>query len=138
MPWGGGFYWIAYYDDGSPPTDQRQGATYADIDRERLSAFGLYSEDKPLVLIDFRDDTGGDSTIGPKRLIWRIRHQQNSAGQHVAVHLVGWQREVAGRNVQSICYVNEEGTVILGGQFMEDKPLMHAVVPLECETDLRA
>lgn len=130
------FYWVAHYNDSSA-IDQREGHTYADIDRARLTAFGLYREDNSeIILIDFRDDTGGDSDIGPKRLIWRLRHNQSSNGQHVAVHLVGWQRRIAGRNVQSICYVNEEGTVVLGGQWMEDKPLMHAVVPLECERDL--
>lgn len=136
MTWESGFYWVAHYDNGLPPTDQRQGATYGDIDRDRLTAFGLYDGDRPLILVDFRNDTGDDPDIGPKRLIWRMRHKQDSTGRHVTVHLVGWQREVAGRNVQSICYVNEEGTVVMGGQWMEDKPLMHAIVPLECEADL--
>jgi hypothetical protein len=128
--------WIAHYDNNETQ-DQRSGATYADIDRARLTAFGLYQDERPIILVDFRPDTPSGSDIGPKRLIWRLRHQQNSAGQRVTIHLVGWQRQVAGRNVQSICYVNDEGTVVLGGQWMEDKPLMHAIVPLECETDLR-
>lgn len=131
-----GFYWIAHYDDGQPPTDQRTGSTYADIDRTRLTAFGLYEGERPIILVDFRDDTNGDPEIGLKRLIWRLRHSQSSSGQHVAVHLVGWQRTVAGRNTQSICYVNEDGVIILGGQWLEDKPMMHAIVPLECEADL--
>jgi hypothetical protein len=136
MPWQSGIYWIALYDNDQPPTDQRTGATYADIDRDKLAAFGLYRNEQPIILVDFRDDSNGDSDIGPKRLIWRMRHKQDSSGQHVTIHLVGWQRKVAGRNVQSICYVNEDGTVILGGQWLEDKPLMHAIVPLECEADL--
>jgi hypothetical protein len=135
MAWESGPYWVAHYDN-LPPTDHRTGATYADINRDKLTAFGLYQNDQPIILIDFRDDTGGDPEIGPKRLIWRLRHKQDSTGQHVTIHLVGWQRKVAGRNVQSICYVNEEGTIILGGQWLEDKPLMHAIVPLECEADL--
>jgi hypothetical protein len=127
--------WIAHYAPGQTLT-QASGATYADINREQLTAFGLYEGERPIILVDFRDDSGGDPDIGPKRLIWRMRHQQDSTGQHVTVHLVGWQRKIAGRNVQSICYVNEEGTVVLGGQWMDDKPLMHAIVPLECERDL--
>lgn len=136
MPWESGIYWIALYDNDLPPTDQRAGATYADIDRDQLAAFGLYRDEIPLILVDFRDDRNGDPEIGQKRLIWRMRHKQDSSGQHVTIHLVGWQRKVAGRNVQSICYVNEEGTIILGGQWLEDKPLMHSIVPLECEADL--
>ncbi len=136
MTWESGFYWMAHYGEGTPPTDQRQGSTYTDIDRARVEAFGLYDGEKPLVMIDLRSDMNGDKEIGPKRLIWRMRHQMNSSGQHVRVHLVGWQRKVAGRNIQSICYVNEEGTVIMGGQWMEDKPLMHAISPFECEGDL--
>ena len=130
-----GFYWIAYYDT-LPPLDQREGATYADIDRDTLAAFGLYDGDRLLVIIDFRNDANGNSEIGPKRLIWRMRHKQDSTGQPVTIHLVGWQRKVAGINVQSICYVNETGEVVLGGQWMDDKPLRHAVVPLPCEVDL--
>lgn len=136
MAWEGGFYWVAHYDNGVI-LDQRQGNNYAHIDRDQLTAFGLHREDEtPIVWVDFRDDTNGDSGIGPKRLIWRMRHKQDSSGQHVTIHLVGWQRKVAGRNVQSICHVNEEGTIVLGGQWLEDKPLMHAIVPLECEADL--
>jgi hypothetical protein len=136
MPWTSGFHWIAYYDE-APPTDQRTGATYADIDREALKAFGLYDSDRVLVLVDFRPDHHSDTDIGPKRLIWRMRHKQDSQGNHVTVHLVGWQRSVAGRNIQSICYVNEDGSIILAGQWMPDKELMHPVVSLDCEPDLR-
>ena len=134
MPWESGFHWIAHYENGS--TDQRQGATYADIDRSRLEAFGLYNGERVLILIDFRDDVKGHPELGPKRLIWRIRHQQRSDGTHSVVHLVGWQRQVGTHNIQSICYVNELGEIVLGGQWLEDKPLMYPVVPLECETDL--
>ena len=137
MPWESGFHWVAYYENGASPTDQRLGATYADIDRVKLEAFGLYDGDKPLVLIDFRDDTKGHPELGAKRLIWRMRHQQRSDGTHSVIHLVGWQRKVGSHNIQSICYVNELGEIILGGQWLEDKPLMHSVVPLECEPDLK-
>ena len=136
MPWETGFHWIAYYDD-IPPLDQRQGATYADIDRDRLAAFGLYDGDRLLVIVDFQNDANGSTDIGPKRLIWRLRHQQDSTGQNITVHLVGWQRKVTGVNIQSICYVNQLGEVVMGGQWMNNRPLRHAVVPLECEKDLQ-
>jgi hypothetical protein len=132
--------WRAFYSDGSelrqrgPKADEAH--TYADIDRDRLEAFGLYQDDSPVTLVDFRDDTNGDPDIAPKRLIWRIRHLQSANGQKIKVHLVGWQRKVCGRNVQSICFVSEDGTVILGGQWQDDLPLRGGIVPFPFETDL--
>lgn len=134
------FLWRAYYNDGSelwqhnPDTDQR--ATYADIERDRLSAFGLYQGDQTLVLVDLQDDSNGDSRIGKKRLIWRIRHQMNTAGQSVKIHLIGWQRMVRGANIQSICFVAADGAIVLGGQWRNDLPLRHSIKAQVFETDL--
>ena len=128
MPWESGFHWIAYYNDGSN-LDQRTGCTYADIDRARMEAFGLYDGERPLAMVDFRDGQK-DPDIGPRRLIWRKRSMMRSDGVGVSVHLVGWQRTVAGRNVQAICYINGEGTIIMGDQWMESRPLVHPVEPL--------
>lgn len=115
-----------------------QKNTYRDIDRNKLTAFILHREGgPPLAVIDFRDDRNGDPEIGPKRLIWRRRHSVSSSGGRVIVHLAGWQRKIAGRNVQSILYVREDnGAVVMGGQWLEDAPLMHSIVPLEFEQDL--
>ena len=132
--------WRAYYDDGSelwqynPGTEQK--STYADIERRKLVAFALFQENRPLVMVDFRDDSQGDSAIGPKRLVWRIRHMMDTKGSSTQVHLVGWQRAVNGRNVQSICFVAEDGVIVLGGQWQEDLPLRGAIAPLPCEADL--
>ena len=39
--------------------------------------------------------------------------------------------------MQSICYVFEDGSILLGGQFVEGGEIpMHAIAPLECESDL--
>jgi hypothetical protein len=137
------FFWRAYYEDGSElwQTKGDKGehkVTYADIDRDRLIAFGLFQGDLPVVLVDFRDDTNGSTTsdIGPKRLIWRVRHQQSSNGLKNKIHLVGWQRKVKGRNIQSICFVAENGTVILGGQWQDDVPLRGGITHLPFEKDL--
>jgi hypothetical protein len=123
--------WIAHYDDGtrlvqyngaSPP------ATYGDIDRARLAAFELVDvSGRTLVVVDFRDDSGGDEDVGPKRLIWRVRHRQDAKGGHDRIHLVGWQRLVKGRNMQAVLYVNDEtGGIVMGGQ-PSRHPLMHEV-----------
>lgn len=133
-------HWIAHYDDGTT-LDQREkgsngkGPTYPDIDRDRLTAFGLYTGDRVLVLVDFRDDSDGNLQIGPKRLIWRRRGQIRSGDEHANyVHLVGWQRTINDRNVQAICYVREDdGVVVLGGQWLDNAPMMHAIKLMECE-----
>jgi len=125
--------WLAHYEDGSNLA-QANGNTYKDIDRTRLAIFDLWQGDRLVVRVDLTDDvTDG---IGPRRLIWRTRHFLDSAGGRVKVHLCGWQRRVAGKNVQAICYVTEDGTVLLGGQFGHNLPFGYAPVKLECETDL--
>lgn len=124
-------HWIAHYDDGSFLDQSRNGAsppaTYTDIDRDRLIAFELIKDGTVLVALDFRDDTGGDPDIGPKRLIWRRRNTINGRGGQHILHLVGWHRTVKGRNIQALLYVNEQtGQIAMGGQPMED-PLMRSV-----------
>lgn len=125
--------WLAHYTDGSTLT-QTNGHTYADIDRDRLQAFDLWSDGRLLVRVDLRQDTR-NGELGPKRLIWRMRTILDTAGQKNIVHLTGWQRQVNGRNVQAICYVFEDGIVLLGGQFT-GQDFMDPVEPMACETDL--
>lgn len=132
--------WRAYYDDGGelwqrgPEPGVKH--TYADIDRARLTAFGLFRGNDPVVLVDFREDSNGQNGIEPKRLIWRIRHLQSTKGDKIKIHLVGWQRKVSGHNIQSIAFVSETGGIILGGQWQNDLPLRGEIAPLPFETDL--
>ncbi len=128
--------WQANYKNGTSLRQNGQEVTYADIDREQLQSFDLWQGDRLVIRVDLTEDSNGD--IGPRRLIWRIRHQvstKNSQGKRL--HMIGWQRQVRGRNIQSICYVSEEGPIIMAGQWQENQPMMHAVKPLECEIDLR-
>jgi len=128
-------YWIAHYDDGTSLV-QSDDYTYSDIDRDRLHVFDLRMDNRLLVRVDLRKEAVDERTgVGARRLIWRIRHRQDTSGGHVKFHLVGWQRDVMGCNIQSICYVFEDGSVFLGGQFAEHD-FQHAIVPLSCETDL--
>lgn len=129
-------FWQANYKNGTSLRQNGRDVTYADIDREQLLSFDLWDEDRLVIRVDLSEDANGD--IGPRRLIWRIRNQVNSKGGHSKLHMVGWQRKVRGRNVQSICYVSEDGPIILAGQWQENQPMMHAVKPLPCEPDLEA
>ena len=124
--------WVAHYDDGST-LSQKDSHTYADINRIALQAFDLMNGSDLVVRVDLRDDAKED--LEPRRLIWRIRHTQSTNGDHQKYHLIGWQRKVNGQNVQAICYVFEDGKILLGGQFREDD-FTHAVTPFGCEGDL--
>lgn len=124
--------WVAHYTDGSA-LEQAAGHTYRDIDRTRLQAFDLIRDQELLLRVDFRDDG-----LPPKRLIWRMRHQQQMNGlPPIELHLAGWQRTINGVNVQAIAYVTEDGKVLLGGQFMEGG-FMYSPEFLEFEKDLVA
>lgn len=126
--------WRAVYDDGSSLPQIAAGGLrhrYQDIERDRLVCFDLLRGDAVLVRVDMRDDSGG--SLGPKRLIWRMRKELNDKGHRSCVHLAGWQRLVNGRNVQAIAYVFDNGAVVLGGQFNDADPLMYPVVELGCE-----
>lgn len=125
--------WRAHYSTGETLYQKAPDGSkhaYHDIQRDKLVAFDLWQGDRLLCRIDMRPDQLGDS---PKRLIWRIRHIVNDKGRDDKIHLAGWQRTVRGENVQAICYVFENGTVLLGGEWGGDAEYMHAVVPLECE-----
>ncbi len=124
--------WRAHYSDGTDLwQDENHG--YHDIDRDRLVAFDLWQENRLLVRVDM---TGGDEHkgVGPKRLIWRKRHTHDGSTDQV-MHMAGWQRKVKGVNVQSICYVFEDGVVLLGGQWNENE-FSYPIAVLECESDL--
>ena len=128
-------YWIAHYSDQTQLNQLDNNGTYSDIDRDNLIAFGLYSDDhRPIVIIDFDDD--GNQYIGKKSLIYRKRTMLDTRSSQVSVHLVGWQRKINGHNIQSICYVSESETVVLGGQWIENRQFMYSIQPLECEKDL--
>ena len=115
--------------------DSRNGAKYHDINRNDCLTFDVYV-DQPglesphlLLRIDLRPDD-----LPPKRLIWRRRVQTKMTGESLEFYLAGWQRTIEGRNVQAICYVFNEGTVVLGGEFDDADPFMYGgLAILDCE-----
>jgi hypothetical protein len=124
--------WQAHYTDGST-LPQGNGATYTDIERDKLQAFDLWRGEQLLVRVDLRPDSNGE--VGQRRLIWRMRRRLDTGGGQMTIHMVGWQRTVNGRNVQAICYVFEDGVVLLGGQFT-GKDFMDEITVREWEKDL--
>ncbi len=129
------FNWVAHYADGSI-LRQSEGAVYGDVERERLVAFDLWQGERLVVRVDLRD-VDVDGEVEGRRLIWRIRHRKTMKGEDLTVNMIGWQRNVRGRNVQSICYVFEDASILMGGQFVAGGAIpMHEIAPLECEADL--
>lgn len=127
-------HWIAHYDDGRA-LKQSPEYTYKDIDRAHLITFDLWQDERLIIRIDLRQDSQ-DKDIGQRRLIWRMRNIQRTDGTHAVIHLAGWQRTIAGHNVQAITYVFDDGTIVLGGQFTGTE-FMDKIVPLDFEDDLK-
>lgn len=114
--------WIAHYSNGDK-LSQADGAKYQEIDRDRLVAFDLWGNRRLLLRLDLRDDG-----LPTKRLIWRIRSQFHSDGRQERIHLVGWKRAINGYEVQTMAYVFEDGTVLVGGQPIEQDYLGDVVL----------
>ncbi len=94
--------WRAWYSDGTY-LDQISGQDqYTKIDRTRLNAFEIFSDDKSLLRVWLDDDKR-------KKLIYRRRVQQNfSTGAITSVvYLVGWHMKVGNESIQSINYIIE-------------------------------
>jgi hypothetical protein len=125
--------WIAHYNDGS----QYPQGTFSKIDRSRLVAFDLLKDKSLFLRVDLRP-ADVDKDIGPKRLIYRKRvRKDNATGETVLTwYLVGWQRKVKGRNVQSINYVFDDGVIMHGGQFTKGD-FQDPIDPLPWELDLK-
>lgn len=124
------YNWRAIYKDGtSLPQYNVDGSEnkYADIDRTKICAFEFYKDGKLILVLD----------IAPgARLIYRKRVEQSSGGESLNVYLIGWQKTVEGRNVQSIACVPEYNDVILFVDgWREGSRWLYPVQELPCEKE---
>ena len=113
---------VAYYGDNKKELGkQADGSSfgYTDIDREKLSAFALFRDDKKIIKLHLDEDG--------KRLIWRKREYKRPGKSTNTIHLLGWQKTVNGKNVQSIAYVFDDGHIELAGRFKENHPIFDKV-----------
>jgi len=100
--------WKAHYHDGEilsqfSPDGSENG--YHDIDRNRLSHFALYENEKAVFSVRLHDG---------QRLIYRRRSIMQGSGNLVGVvYLVGWQMTYKGKNIKAINYVYGDGAVEL-------------------------
>jgi len=97
--------WIAHYGTEIFPQFNEDGTEnkYADIDRDRLTAFSLVRNNGILVRIHMGEG---------KRLIYRKRVELRPGDRETICYLAGWQQTIDGKNVQSIaCIFENLGTV---------------------------
>jgi hypothetical protein len=126
------YNWVCVYSDGSRlPQYNADGYEnrYQDIERGRLSAFEFWKtvyvesldgdgnkildENKNPVLIEQKHLLLVCDIAPGARLIYRKRVEQSSGSEQLNVYLIGWQKTIEGRNVQSIACVPDYNDVIL-------------------------
>ena len=121
--------WKAVYPEGCLNQYNEDGSVnkYTDIDRTLLQFFELYKEGKLILRVHLGDDKG---------LIFRRRVTLSMGGKiKGVVYLVGWQKTVGGENIQSICYVFEDGQIEMAGAWNEKSPFAYAPILIKEEKD---
>lgn len=118
-------FWKAIYRDGSCLEQFNSDGSenkYTAIRRNELSQFLVFHGGEVLLVLHL--DEG-------KRLIYRRRVAKYlmgpKAGTSEAVYLVGWQENRRGVNVQSLCFVFEDGHIEVLDRFCEGTRWFYAV-----------
>jgi len=111
------YYWIARYNDGTSLNQIDPSGTkhaYADIDRNKLSAFEMWKGDQRLLFIRFKQG---------QRLIWRRRVETSPGGLVEACHIIGKQENINGKNYQGIVGLFEsDGRIEITDKFDKNHP----------------
>ena len=109
--------WCAVYTDGTALHQYNEGGAgkkYTDIDRSKLKEFRLYIDGVKKVVINL------DSN---KRLIYRKRVAMvisgSTQGQQQIVHIAGWQEKRDSKNIQTLCFLFDDGHVEILDKFDE-------------------
>lgn len=118
--------WVARYNSGHHVQYNAEGEyqdKYADIDRENLKYFELWTVKPYKCLIRLHFDTPD------KRLIWRRRVFKKTDGSEIPVYLIGWQITVGEQNIQSINVVFPDGHIEQIDKWQEDNPIFESPIP---------
>ena len=105
--------WRAIYRDGTEfhQYENGQEQTYEKIDKDRLKFFDLINNGTTVLRLHLFDG---------RKLIYRRRTiLSQQTGERRVLYLVGWQKNLNGENVQSIAYVNEDGSILISGAWNE-------------------
>jgi hypothetical protein len=114
--------WKAHYKDGTSLicSELPGGKDYYKIDRTKLIGFELFDKETNKSVFRMPIEDG-------KRLIYRKRVHQNFHTNQIVkiVYLVGWQKTVNGKNVQSIVHIFEDGSMDLRDKWEGGEPEYH-------------
>ena len=112
--------------DRDTPAEERFRAVVklAELPRNGLVAFALLNRSARIIYVQHLEPG--------MRLIYRRRSalQYNpKRGQQMTrvCHLIGWQKEIRGRNVQHIAYCFEDGPIEMAGRFRENHRFFYSV-----------
>ena len=124
------YTWVAIYKDGQVFTQKNpqngKSRSIAEVSVPKLSAFALLNRQKKVVLVQYMSPG--------QRLIYRRRtaltqNARTTAASCVSCHLVGWQQDIAGRNVQHVAYCFEDGRIQMAGNFRDHDQWMRSIQP---------
>lgn len=105
--------WRAVYDDKTVLEQFVNGKEnkYEDIDRSRLVRFDVLNPSNKAIASVYLHEG--------ERLIWRRRTLVRMDGKRTVIYLAGWQKTVytnsGPRNITSIMYIYEDGSIALDG-----------------------
>ena len=116
------FYWKAIYDDGTELKQYKVDGSknkYPDINRDRLAKFVLcqVNSDEPTVVVHI---TEGMRLVCRQRVALTFGSTDLAVKNTVRVWLVGWQKLVEGRNVQTVMAVFPDGHIEVTDGFKEN------------------
>jgi len=118
------YYWRCQYNDGTyfPATQEeskRMSQTYSDIEQDKLIFFEVYKRETDNLVLQTHFHDQDRQLIHVRRI---LKHTQKSDEK---IWLVGWQKTVNGKNVQSINLIFEDGHIEAIGEWGNppyDKP----------------
>lgn len=107
------FKWKAVYEDGSELSQYNEDGSenkYPDIERSKLVRFALlqFHSAQPCVILHLNKN---QRLIYRRRVALRFGLKDVNIKQKETIHLIGYQELINGRNVQTICFVFEDGHI---------------------------
>ncbi len=116
------YVWEAVYDNGAASLNEWERKEdgnvvkhwFADIDLKRCTAFVLHALVPGLRDLALKiDRESGQRPIFFRRYPSELNLQTGETIKHEPIHVIGWQRTVAGRNVASYTFVFPDGSILL-------------------------
>jgi hypothetical protein len=126
------YTWKATYKDGTLvpqfTVDGEERSYINHLDWDKIESFSLFDGEKPILTLHLEEG---------QRLIYRRRVELSPGiGNTGVCHLLGWQKNVNGENIQSIAYVFEDGRIELAGRFRKDHPWFYAPTIIDKEASM--